>query len=165
ALPQKLWKVGVFVNASYDEMAGIAETAGLTHLQLHGDESPELCLRLQQNGFAVIKALRLKRPEDLQTLAKFSEPVLLDAAVPGHWGGSGQLADWELAARAAGLRRCLLAGGLSPDNLQAAWTQVRPWGLDLSSGVESAPGIKDAAKLKDLFKKARQAENADFDRP
>lgn len=157
-LGDKLWKVGVFVNADYDELTDTALQAGLTHLQLHGDESPELCTRLQSAGFQVIKALRLKQPEQLAQLRDFPAPILLDAAAPGLWGGSGHLADWDLAARAARAQPVILAGGLNPENIQTAMTTVQPWALDLSSGVESAPGIKDPTLLKALFQKARLSE-------
>lgn len=158
ALPESnaLWKVGVFVNADYDTLLRTAEEAGLSHLQLHGDESPQLCERLQNSGLQVIKALRLKSAADLERLEDYSALLLIDAAVPGVWGGSGQIADWELAAQAALKRPCILAGGLKPENLNAASETVRPWGMDLSSGVESSPGIKDSYQLTALFKKARE---------
>jgi phosphoribosylanthranilate isomerase len=152
---EKLWKVGVFVNAGYEEMVQTAEKLGLTHLQLHGTESPVLCQRLQNAGFQVIKALRLKHRAELVQLEAYPEPILLDAAIPGIWGGSGQLADWDLAALAAQQQQTILAGGLNPDNIQAALAAVKPWGLDLSSGLESAPGIKKHQLMQALFMKAR----------
>lgn len=151
--PSSLWTVGVFVNSSYDEMARIATASGLSHLQLHGDESPALCQQLQLAGFKVIKALRLRTEADLEQLAVYPNPVLLDAAVPGIWGGSGHQADWELAAQAAARGPLILAGGLGPANLQAALAEVKPWAFDLSSGVESAPGIKNAHLIKELFQR------------
>ncbi len=155
----KLWKVGVFVNADYDELAQTAETAGLSHLQLHGNESPELCQRLQNSGFEVIKALRLNSADELEQLTDYPSPILLDAAVPGIWGGSGHLADWELATLAAQRQRVILAGGIKPENIHAALSTVRPWALDLSSGVESAPGIKNHDLLKQLFERVNNPVN------
>lgn len=150
-LPSAPAKIGVFVNAEFAELKAVADQAGLTHLQLHGEESPELVKRLQQAGYQVIKAQRLRRREDLAALTRWPQPVLIDAIAPGVWGGSGLLADWELAAEASAKGSVILAGGLTPENLQAAITAVAPWGVDLSSGVEAAPGIKDHAKLEALF--------------
>ncbi|MGV3526015.1 MAG: phosphoribosylanthranilate isomerase [Candidatus Sericytochromatia bacterium] len=150
-LPVGVPKVGVFVNASVDEMLTTAHTAGLTHLQLHGEESPQ-CLRpLQQAGYEVLKALRLRSREDLSQVDDWSVPLVLDAAVPGQWGGSGLTANWELAAEVCATRPCFLAGGITPANARAARDTVQPWALDLASGVESAPGIKDPYKLRALF--------------
>lgn len=155
----KLWKVGVFVNADYDELAQTAETVGLTHLQLHGNESPALCQCLQKSGFKVIKALRLNSPDELEQLTDYPSPILIDAAVPGVWGGSGHLADWELATLAAQRQRVILAGGLKPENISAAISTVRPWAFDLSSGVESSPGIKNHDLLKQLFERVNDSVN------
>lgn len=144
-------RVGVFVNADYDQLCRSAEAAGLSHLQLHGDEPPELAVRLQAAGWQVIKALRLRTSADTVQVADWPAPILLDAAAAGQWGGSGQLADWQLAAQIAARQPVILAGGLGPENLSAALATVRPWAVDLSSGVEAAPGIKDPARLRALF--------------
>lgn len=157
--------VGVFVNADNAEMLTVALSVGLSHLQLHGHESPEQIAALQAIAppdiKGLYKALRLERPADLEQLERYEAlthppsgpPVqfLIDAAVPG-WGGSGQQADWPLARQAAQFRPILLAGGIQAENLELALQTVRPWGLDLSSGVENTPGIKDPDKLRDLFK-------------
>lgn len=158
ALPAAPAKIGVFVNAEFAELRAIADQAGLTHLQLHGEESPELVAQLQQAGYQVIKAQRLRRREDLSRLARWPQPLLIDAIAPGVWGGSGQLADWELASAASAQGAVILAGGLTPENLMAAISTVKPWGVDLSSGVEAAPGIKDHAKLEALFASLPTAE-------
>lgn len=161
SLADKLWKVGVFVNSDYETLARTAETAGLSHLQLHGDEPPALVERLSAAGYQVIKALRLKAQTDLDKLQAYDCRLLIDAAVPGIWGGSGQLADWELAAKAAQEHALLLAGGLTPANVSAAIDSVRPWGLDLSSGVEAAPGIKDPHLLQALFQALNETKASD----
>lgn len=154
-LDSKAWKVGVFVNQSNSEILAVAAEAGLSHAQLHGDESPDQVAELQSTGLNVIKALRVTSPLDLESAASYDCLLLIDAAVPGVWGGSGQVANWELAAQLAQTRPCILAGGLNANNLVAAASQVRPWAFDLSSGVESAPGIKNHLSIETLFQKAR----------
>ena len=150
-----IWKVGVFVNQSTDEILTIAQQAGLTHVQLHGDESPEQMNQIRNSGLEVIKALRITSESDLQKAAAYDCLLLLDAAVPGVWGGSGHQANWELAAELASQRQLILAGGLNATNLEAAAQVVKPWAFDLSSGVESAPGIKNHHDIQTLFAKAR----------
>ncbi|MBT9544773.1 MAG: phosphoribosylanthranilate isomerase [Candidatus Sericytochromatia bacterium] len=163
-LPEHVWKVGVFVNADACTLRQTAQTVGLTHLQLHGNESPEFCAELMAEGFQLIKALRPRSIADFAPWQGASEEprenlcppyLLLDAAVPGVWGGSGQTGDWELAHSLAVLRPVFLAGGLNPDNAAAAFQQVQPWALDLSSGVEAKPGQKDPQKLSALFENMR----------
>jgi len=167
-LPPDLPKVGVFVNAEFDEMLAVAEQANLTHLQLHGNESPEALDMLQQylskkqSPLKLIKALRLNSEKDLHKLECYQgAQLLVDAALIQKeketiWGGSGSKADWKLASKAAQKRSILLAGGLNPDNIQSAWRAVRPFGFDLSSGLESKPGIKNSDKVKALFEKVIQ---------
>jgi phosphoribosylanthranilate isomerase len=151
-LPASAWKVGVFVNATYAELTQIADAVGLTHLQLHGNETPELCDQLAAAGYRVIKALRPTALTELEPWLERPELLLLDAAVPGIWGGSGQRGDWSLAAEIAAQRPIFLAGGLNPGNVLAACEQVQAWGLDLSSGLEAAPGQKDPKLLQTLFR-------------
>lgn len=170
ALPEDLPKVGVFVNASSEEMLTTAQQAGLSHLQLHGNESPEevqdllATIQRQQLNLSVIKALRLKNRADLGLLDLYSGvQILVDAALTRQqettiWGGSGQQADWQVAREAAQLQPIILAGGLNPENIFQAWKEVGPFGLDLSSGLESAPGIKDSDKMKQLFQLFRQSD-------
>lgn len=154
-LPETPWKVGVFVNADPDTLRKTAAEVGLTHLQLHGDESPALCAALMGEGFQLIKALRPRSLVDFEPWQSghcISPPYfLLDAAVPGVWGGSGQTGDWELATHLAAQYPVFLAGGLNPENILAALQQVHPWALDLSSGLEVTPGLKDPNKLHRLF--------------
>ncbi len=141
---------GVFVNAPLSEVQIITEICGLDLIQLSGDEPPEMLQALGEKAFKVMRPASL---ESLQTAlqsypARSSAPVwLIDASVPGHYGGTGQNADWELASSVARQAPILLAGGLRPENLASALAQVRPWGVDVASGVESAPGRKDRAKM------------------
>ncbi|MCE9508634.1 MAG: phosphoribosylanthranilate isomerase [Alphaproteobacteria bacterium] len=156
ALPKPALAIGVFVNQT-DDVPAIAKQAGLGGVQLHGDETPEDCKKIKQNfSGLVIKAFRPKTENDLAAIPAYKgivDYILLDAAVAGEFGGTGKTTDWALAAKAATL--CIpliLAGGLTAENILAANRQVHPFALDLSSGVEISPGIKDTGKLKGLFK-------------
>lgn len=147
---EQIWKVGVFVNPSDDEIGEVVERVGLDFVQLSGDEPPSACEQLPRPGW---KALRLApgcSPQEAETeAAQYAGCTLVvDAAVPGAYGGTGQVADWSAAAALARQRRVVLAGGLRADNVAAAIRQVRPWAVDVSSGVESAPGLKDRNKLR-----------------
>lgn len=155
--------VGVFVNASVSEILATMETLGLNLAQLHGDETVEMLNQLDGKGF---KAFRLSADSetDSRTITDFAElrqgvaPVLLvDAAVKGVYGGSGVTADWEGAAELAKKYPLLLAGGLTPENVAEAVRRVQPWGVDVASGVESAPGEKDARKMKAFVRAVRSA--------
>lgn len=161
--------VGVFVNASAEEIRTILRQAGLHRAQLHGDEPPALLAEL---GGLAFKAIRLRPdqeaeaqvapylPQGEEALSPSASPsafVLLDASVPGLYGGSGQVADWRAAARLAARIPLLLAGGLTPENVAEAIRIVRPWGVDVASGVESAPGVKDVEKMRTFIRHARQA--------
>lgn len=145
-LPAEAFCVGVFVDVAPDRINAIALEAGLDAVQLHGRETPEHCAAVLR---PVIKAIRA---EDEDRLTAFpAAAFLLDAVHPTLAGGTGLKADWALAARLARRVPLILAGGLRPDNLQAAAAAVRPLALDVSSGVEAAPGVKDAARLEDLL--------------
>jgi len=143
--------VGVFVNASIDDIAAIARDVALDVIQLHGGEPPEdvvaVALATQQ---PVWKAVAVAGPRDLDRLDVWqADALLLDAPTPSH-GGSGKPFDWNLARDARHrypTRRLILAGGLDPRNVAAAIAAVDPWAVDVASGVEAAPGIKDAAKI------------------
>lgn len=150
--------VGVFVNASLQEMEAAREKVGLTTLQLHGDETPEDCVAL---GGDLIKAFRLSTKDDVQQLKAFAGKVsyfLVDAAVKGAYGGTGQLSDWEAAKAVKGIGPLILSGGLTAANAAAAWNEVKPFALDLASGVEATPGIKDHEKLKTFFASIRNSK-------
>jgi phosphoribosylanthranilate isomerase len=147
-LPAGMERVGVFVDADEATIRKAIEVCALSILQFHGVESPEFC-----SCFAPLKVWKAFRVSDasvLETMARFATDAwLLDTAVPGQLGGSGQRFDWELAVRAKAMGRpIVLAGGLTPENVHAAMQQVQPYAVDVSSGVETAPGIKDPAKMR-----------------
>ena len=145
-LPAEAFCIGVFVDVDPARINAIAEEAGLDAVQLHGRETPEICAALTR---PILKAIRA---EDESRLADYPVAAfLLDAAHPALAGGTGQKADWHLAARIAQRRPLILAGGLNPSNILEAIQCVRPTGLDVCSGVEAAPGIKDAELLKSLL--------------
>lgn len=156
-LPPFVARVGVFVDTDEAELRRAVEECGLDTLQLHGNESPELCRRLRP--VAVLKAFRVKGPEAVAEWPAYAGiPWLLDSYVAGSMGGTGQTFNWDLAAGAVARgAQVVLAGGLTPENVAAAVAAVRPWGVDVSSGVEAAPGRKDAAKVR-AFIHAAKAE-------
>jgi phosphoribosylanthranilate isomerase len=143
-------KVGVFVNASLEEIESTLEECRLDLAQLSGDEAPSLLAALGERGFKSIRPRSLDEAFSTGRLMqkRKTPPVLLvDAFHTGEYGGTGQTADWENAAALAREYPLLLAGGLTPENIYQAMRRVRPWGVDVASGVESAPGVKDRAKM------------------
>jgi phosphoribosylanthranilate isomerase len=154
ALPPLVTTVGVFVDPSHDEAVAAAAVSGVQVLQLHGDESPEACRAFQ---LPVVKALRVAGPEALAEVARYRglAGILLDAASPGY-GGSGLTFDWSIAREAATRVPLLLAGGLVPENVGEAVRAVRPWAVDVASGVESSPGVKDPEKLARFIRAAKE---------
>ena len=150
-LPDDVKKVGVFVNASIEDIRRIATVCALDVIQLHGDESPELALRLKE--MEVWKALSLCSAADMEYAMNFpADAILIDAMTTEQRGGTGQLCDWTLAAELSSMRPIILAGGIAPSNVVEAIMQVRPVIIDVNSGVENAPGIKDKNKIKDIGK-------------
>lgn len=147
--------VGVFVDRPAVEIAEIAMQCKLDHVQVHGDETPEDVTALQQH-FSVIKALALREPADLAVARRYDCTVLVDA-VQGAQAGAGVVADWGLAAKLAQERPILLAGGLTADTVTEAIRTVRPAGVDVSTGVEIAKGIKDHELVNRFVKYAREA--------
>ena len=153
--------VGVFVNARASEMITILNRCNLDLAQLSGDEPAELLEQLSGWGF---KALRPSGAADLEdclrqyTVRQTAPAWLVDAYRPGEYGGTGQTGDWALAAGLALRYPILLAGGLRPENVAAAVQQVRPWGGDVASGVECAPGRKDPVRMREFVRAARQNE-------
>jgi len=137
--------VGVFVNAGLDEVAFAAERAHLTMLQLHGEEGPAFCAEAaRKTGCRVIKAFRVHSPGDVQAARAFrTDYHLFDAYVPGRHGGSGKSFDPELLRTRKGGVPAILAGGLNPENVGEAIALANPWGVDVCSGVEVSPGVKD----------------------
>ncbi len=149
-LPPFVSTVGVFVNQPHEHVSSVARLLNLAAIQLHGDEDPRDFLRA---GHRVIKAVAVGPGFDDDALQTLPAPVtvLLDAHDPVRRGGTGTAIDWTTAARVASARRTILSGGMNPANVRAAVEQVQPYAIDVSSGVESAPGIKDPDKLRALF--------------
>ena len=141
--------VGVFVNPTLDEVAHAADAIGLTHLQLHGDEGPSFAAEAaRRTGAKVIKAARVAGGADLQALERFHTDFhLLDTKVEGARGGSGRTWDWSLAAQRRSKIPMILSGGLTPENVAEGIAAVKPYAVDVASGVEASPGVKDPAKL------------------
>jgi phosphoribosylanthranilate isomerase len=159
SLPGNVEKVAILVNPSWDEAKAAATTAGITALQLHGAETPEFCRRLSEARIRFEKALPVTGPASLANMPDFFTPsVLLDSAGAGEFGGSGRTFPWEIArdfVLSHSYLRVILAGGLTPENVAEAVAIVRPFGVDVTSGVESAPGRKDHARLRDFIAAAR----------
>jgi phosphoribosylanthranilate isomerase len=149
AVRRRVELVGVFVNPTLDDVAHAAEALHLTHVQLHGDEGPAFCAEAgRRSGCRVIKAVRVASGADLQDLERFHTDFhLLDAAAPGARGGSGRTWDWALAARHRSDVPVILSGGLTPESVADGIAAVRPYAVDVASGVEAAPGIKDPEAL------------------
>ncbi len=150
-LPPFIMTVGVFVDEEADVVRGIAETAGLDWIQLHGQESPDYCCSL---GHRVIKGFRIQNATSLSLLGDYRESmqaVLLDTYKAGTAGGTGKTFDWTLARQAGESGPVILAGGLTPANVAQAIKVARPAAVDVASGVEAAPGKKDPEKLKEFF--------------
>lgn len=150
-LPPFVTPVGVFVNESAEAMNAIAARVGLGAVQLHGDESPELLDRLVP---PVVKAVG-RIDGDTATRWPSRVRLLVDADDQVNRGGTGLKADWAAAAALARQRPIVLAGGITPENVAEAVTTVRPFGLDVSSGVEDAPGIKNPERIRALFEALR----------
>jgi phosphoribosylanthranilate isomerase len=156
-LPPFVLRVGVFVNAPEELVTRAIGECGLGLLQFHGDEPPEFCMRF---GLMSMKAFRIRDAESLKELPKFStEAWLLDAYSAENLGGTGEKFNWDLAVEAQKFGKpVFLAGGLTPENVAAAVRKVQPFGVDVSSGVESSPGKKDHARVRAFIANVRQAE-------
>ncbi|MDA8427872.1 MAG: phosphoribosylanthranilate isomerase [Geobacteraceae bacterium] len=153
-LPPFVQTVGLFVNEDSAIVNSIADQCGLDVIQLHGEETPEYCESIRRR---ILKAFRVKDITILDALPKYRVAgYLLDAWSPAAHGGTGQTCNWEIAAEAVHRgERIILAGGLTPENIAESIRQVRPFGVDVSSGVESAPGRKDASKLRRFVELAK----------
>jgi len=161
ALPEKIEAAGVFVNWSPNAVIALARAVDLDTVQLHGDEPPATA-RAVAKYFDVTKALRVGKGFRLASLRPFQSSVrafLFDAAKSGEYGGTGQRTDWAIARRAAKTHRIILAGGLTPENVAEAILTVRPYVVDVASGVESRPGKKDRAKLRAFFSEVSRANS------
>lgn len=144
-LPPFVQMVGLFVNEEAATVNSVADRCGLDLVQLHGEESPGYCRNVKRR---IIKAFRVKDESSLAEMANYPVAAcLLDAWSPNAHGGTGKTFNWEIAAKAAESQTIILAGGLTPDNVAGAIAAVRPYAVDISSGVESAPGKKDAGKV------------------
>ncbi|WP_040548395.1 phosphoribosylanthranilate isomerase [Pedosphaera parvula] len=155
-LPPYVIKVGVFVNPTEELVSRAVTDCGLNVLQFHGEETPEFC---QLFPVMSIKAFRIKDAESLNALTDYpTDAWLLDAYVAGQLGGTGAKFNWDLAVAAKNRGRPIfLAGGLTPENVADAIRQVQPYAVDVSSGVESAPGKKDHAKVRAFIQAAKSA--------
>lgn len=148
--------VGVFANQPLHEVERLAKGLHLSVVQLHGDEDPEGCRTLT---IRFIKAIRMKETGSLEILPRYPEAsaFLLDSFAEGRLGGTGHPFPWELAARAKAYGPIILSGGLTPENVEEAVARVRPYGVDVSSGVEASPGRKDHKKLREFIERAKGA--------
>jgi len=149
ALHRRAEVAGVFVNAHLDEVVAAAEANALTLVQLHGDEGPSFCGEVaRRTGAKVIKAARVQASSDVQALRAFHTDFhLLDAYAAGIPGGTGETFAWELARAHPRDRPLILSGGLSPENVGEAIPAVRPFAVDVASGVEVSPGVKDHVRM------------------
>jgi phosphoribosylanthranilate isomerase len=157
ALPPFVLRAGVFVNPSEELVMEAIARCGLNLLQFHGDETPEFCT---QFGIMSMKAFRIRDAASLAALPKYpTEAYLLDAFSAEALGGTGEKFNWDLAIEAKKFGKPIfLAGGLTPENVAEAVAKVQPFGVDVSSGVESAPGKKDAAKVRAFIAAAKSVE-------
>ena len=153
-LPPFVETVGVFVNETSDEVNRIAERCRLTAVQLHGEESPAFCRRVKRR---VVKAFRVKDADSLKGMFGYDvSGFLLDSYNGDSRGGTGQIFDWNLALRAKKQGPVILAGGLNPYNVYTAIHRVKPYGVDVCSGVEKSPGVKDSIKISEFIKSVRK---------
>ncbi len=161
AVPLWVTPVALFVHASAALVRQVTAPLGVRCVQLYGEVTPELCRELP--GYQIVCSVpaTAEAAARLAPLRPWLSAVLLDAAVPGQHGGTGQTADWSVAAtvrEALGDLPVVLAGGLTPNNVGAAVKMVRPWAVDVASGVESAPGVKDATRMAEFVAAVRRAE-------
>jgi phosphoribosylanthranilate isomerase len=155
-LPPFVAAVGIFVNWKPEAVMALAKALRLAAAQLHGDETP-VDVDAVAEKTAVIKALR---PGGDLRRYRSASAVLLDASCSGQYGGTGATADWQFARMATESHRIILAGGLTPENVGEAIRVVRPYAVDVASGVESKPGKKDPGKLRAFFAEVARANNA-----
>lgn len=158
-LPETPTRVGVFVNEPIDHVRSLLDSGVIEIAQLHGEETPEDCASLKEAGFPVIKAIGVRDAASLEPLRRYDvDGVVLDAFCPGEYGGSGKTFNWELALAACeilGDTPLILSGGLVVGNVAAAIEKVRPFAVDVASGVESAPAIKSQAMIRDFLQAVR----------
>ncbi len=157
-LPSSVIPVGVFVNAPREQVRDVIATTGIRLLQFHGDEPPdEAC----GYGLPLWKGFRVKPDFDVRALARYAaDGFLLDTFVEGMDGGTGRPFNWEIALAAKEYGPIILSGGINPDNVADAIRKVGPYAIDVNSGVETSPGVKDAAKINRLFDVLRQTKES-----
>lgn len=158
-LPKRVKAVGIFVNRLPADVITLRSSLELDAVQLHGDETPETVAEIA-SVVQVIKAFRVEPEFPLTTLEQYSRAFafLFDAAHTDQYGGTGRTTDWDVARRASLMHRIILAGGLKVENVAAAVRIVRPYGIDVASGVESSLGKKDHGLLREFIKEVRRAE-------
>lgn len=163
-LPCNAKAIGVFADSSLEEISQIVRSTGLNAVQLHGQETPDYCraLRQQLPTVELIKALRIRSAKDLANTINYEtvvDTLLLDAYHPQLLGGTGHTLDWSMLQNFTPQCPWFLAGGLNPDNILEALSKLNPDGIDLSSGVELAPGNKDLSKVEKLFQQLKTNKN------
>ena len=160
-LHRRVEVVGVFANATLDEVAELVDLCALTAVQLHGDEGPAYCTEVaRRTGAKVIKAVRVRDQHSVRSLGAYRDRVdfhMVDAYVPGELGGTGETFSWELLADRHSEVPLILSGGITPDNAAEAVQAVQPFALDSASGTEVSPGRKDPAKVEALIRAAAPA--------
>ncbi|CAN5278689.1 phosphoribosylanthranilate isomerase [soil metagenome] len=157
-------KVGVFVNQPLDDVQSIATQTGLDLVQLHGEESVEYCELIEQ---PIIKAFHISENTSVEHLRNRIDPyldaveyLLFDTKLPGKWGGTGKTFDWELLTEIREIKPFFLSGGLNSENIRNAIKKTQPFAVDLSSGVEESPGLKDFTKIETFFEQMRDIWDA-----
>ncbi len=157
-MPPSMWKVGVFVDEIEEKVLQIAEYASLNTLQFHGDETPEYCSSFRDK-YKVIKAFRLKSKRDLKNINDYdADFYLLDTYKRDSIGGTGATFDWKILKDFEILKPTILSGGLNPKNVTRAIKEFSPYGVDVSTGVETSPGKKDFVLMRKFIEKARKIQ-------
>lgn len=152
--------VAVFVNQSHSEITRIAKQLEISHVQLHGDENPEFCRSLQDQQLRVIKAFSVKSEADILAADSYKTPyVLLDSYSPGQRGGTGERFDWQLLKNLKTDSEVFISGGLRTEYVHRILRGYSPYALDVSSGVEDSPGIKNLEKMRDFIEAAKGQRN------
>ncbi len=160
SLPPFITKVGVFVNMPLTNLIRICRTVPLDLVQLHGDETPGYCSRVP---YPCLKVFRVQKDFSLLKLQEYQTTTfLLDTFHRSHYGGTGNTFDWEIARKAKKYGRVVLSGGLNQDNILEAIEFVKPYAVDVSSGVEAFPGKKDPHKLRAFFNEIRKSEELNY---